>query len=97
MKDLMYAGIHNSDVGFVGLWNHYGILPVIATVIVAVKGLKKGSPLYLKFNALFILIGGATIACFNTPDKILWLCTFIYLVSVYSPIRTGKSVSKEQH
>jgi hypothetical protein len=71
MKDLMYAGIHNSDVGFVGLWNHYGILPVIATVIVAVKGLKKGSPLYLKFNALFILIGGATIACFNTPDKIL--------------------------
>ena len=80
MRDLMNAGIHNSDVGFVGLWNHYGILPVIATVIVAFKGLKKGSPLYLKFNALLILIGGATIACFNTPDKILWLCAFIYLV-----------------
>lgn len=80
MKDLMNAGIHNSDVGFVGLWNHYGILPVIAVLIVAFKGLKKGSPLFLKFNALFILIGGATIACFNTPDKNLWLCAFIYLV-----------------
>ena len=80
MKDLMDMGIYNSDVGFVGLWNHYGILPIIAIIIVSLKGLKKGTPLYLKFNAVFILIGGVTIACFNTPDKILWLCTFIYMV-----------------
>lgn len=80
MKDLMDAGIYNSDVGFVGLWNHYGILPILVIIIFVFKGLKKGMPLYILFNAVFILIGGATIACFNTPDKNLWLCTFIYLV-----------------
>ena len=80
MKDLMDAGIYNSDVGFVGLWNHYGILPILTIVAVAIKGLKKSSPLYLKFNAFFVLISGATIGCFNTPDKLLWLCVYIYLV-----------------
>ena len=80
MKDLMNAGIYNSDVGFIGLWNYYGILPIIAIVAIAIMGLKKGTPLYIKFNALFILIGGATIACFNMPEKNLWLCAFIYLV-----------------
>jgi hypothetical protein len=80
MKDLMDVGIYNSDVGFVGLWNYYGIIPIVAIVIMALKGMKKGTPFYLKFNAIFILIGGATIACFTSPDKILWLCAFIYLV-----------------
>ena len=80
MKDLMDAGIYNSDVGFVGLWNHYGILPILTIVAVAIKGLKKSSPHYLKFNAFFVLISGATIGCFNTPDKLLWLCVYIYLV-----------------
>lgn len=80
MKDLMDAGIYNSDVGLVGLWNHYGILPIIAIVSVALMGLRKGTPTYLKFNAVFILVGGLTIGCFNTPDKILWLCAFMYIV-----------------
>ena len=93
MKDLMDMGIYNSDVGFVGLWNHYGILPIIAIIIVSLKGLKKGTPLYLKFNAVFILIGGVTIACFNTPDKILWLCTFIYMV-YHSDISHSRSDNK---
>lgn len=81
MRDLMNSGIYNSDVGMIGLWNHYGILPVIAVFYVGIKALRtKGAPLFIKFNAIFILIGSATIACFNTIDKILWLCTFIYLV-----------------
>lgn len=80
MADLREAGIFNSDVGLIGLWNYYGILPILAILAVSLLGLKKGNPLYLKFNAIFILVGGATIACFNTPDKVLWLCTFIYLV-----------------
>ena len=91
MKDLMDAGIYNSDVGFVGLWNHYGILPIIAVLIVTLKALKKGMPLYLKFNALFILIGGATITCFNTPDKNLWLCVFIYLLFDSQQMRSGSA------
>lgn len=103
MKDLMDAGIYNSDVGFVGLWNHYGIIPILTILFVSIKGLKKGSPLYVKFNAIFILIGGATIACFNTPDKVLWLCTFIYLVYDASgttvPAKSGRTIpsGNDQH
>ncbi len=80
MKDLMAAGIYNSDVGFIGLWNYYGVLPIIAIVAVAIMAMKKKNPTYLKVNAIFILVGGATIPCFDMPDKILWLCAFIYLV-----------------
>ena len=80
MKDLMEAGIYNSDVGFIGLWNHYGVLPIVAVLIVVVRGLKRSAPLYVKFNALFILGSSLTLACFNTLDKLLWLCLFIYMV-----------------
>lgn len=96
MKDLMDAGIYNSDVGIVGLWNHYGILPVIAVAIVTIKPLlSKKVPYHIKLQAFFILVGGLTIACFNTPDKILWLCTYIYLTKHESPVldrREGRKV-----
>ena len=80
MQDLMASGIYNSDVGFVGFWNYYGILPIIAVVTSAVYGFRKDSPFYVKFNAFFMLVGGLTIACFDTMDKILWLCVFLYMV-----------------
>ena len=78
--DLMDSGIYNSDVGFVGFWNYYGIIPVIAFFIVVIDGLRRRTPLFVKYNAILILVGSLTIACFNTIDKILWLCVFIYMV-----------------
>ena len=81
MQDLMKAGIYNSDVGFVGLWNYYGVLPLVAILLTVIHGLSKKAPSYVRFNAFFILIGGLTIACFDTMDKIVWLCLFIFLVN----------------
>lgn len=81
MQDLMKAGIYNSDVGFVGLWNYYGVLPLVAILLTVIHGLSKKAPSYVRFNAIFILIGGLTIACFDTMDKIVWLCLFIFLVN----------------
>ena len=94
MADLREAGIFNSDVGFVGLWNYYGILPILAILIVLLLGLKKGCPIFLKYNAIFILISGATIACFNTPDKILWLSVFIYMI--YDAQRTTATATSRR-
>lgn len=93
MKDLMDAGIYNSDVGFIGLWNHYGILPIIAVLIVVVQGLKKDSPLVVKFNALFIIGSSLTLACFNTLDKLLWYCLFVFLTYECVNAHDNKSVS----
>ena len=88
MMDLMDAGIYNSDVGLIGLWNHYGVLPIIAVIIVVLQGLKKSIPFYIKFNALFIIGCSLTLVCFNTPDKLLWLCMFIYMVYYHtSPLK----------
>ena len=80
MQDLMAEGIYNSDVGFVGLWNFYGVLPIIAFVILIVKGLGRSKPYFVKFNAVLILVGSVTIACFNTMDKILWPCFYIFML-----------------
>ena len=88
MQDLMAAGIYNSDVGLIGMWNYYGVLPLVAIFTAIVRGFHKQSPYYVKFNAFLILVGGLTIACFDTMDKILWLCLFFYMVFHY---RTNSS------
>ena len=80
LQDLMAEGIFNSDVGFIGFWNYYGILPIIAFVILIIKGLGRSKPYFVRFNAFLILAGSVTIACFNTMDKILWPCLYIFML-----------------
>lgn len=80
MQDLMAEGIYNSDVGFIGFWNYYGILPIIAYIILIIKGFGRSKPYYVKFNAFLILVGSLTIACFNTMEKVLWLCLYVYMI-----------------
>lgn len=84
MMDLMESGIFNSDVGFIGYWNYYGIIPIIAFCVLIYQALKKNTPFYVKANGLLILFGSITLSCFNLPDKILWLCMFIYMI-YYKP------------
>lgn len=80
LQDLMEEGIFNSDVGFIGFWNYYGILPIIAFIILIVKGLGRDKPYFVRFNAFLILAGSVTIACFNTMSKILWICLYIFML-----------------
>ena len=80
MQDLMEVGIYNSDVGFVGFWNYYGILPIVCFIILIIKGFRASAPYFLKFNAFLILVGSATVACFDTMDKILWLCVYVLML-----------------
>lgn len=81
MQDLMAEGIYNSDVGFVGMWNYYGVLPLIAVFVIAFHGLVgKRNPFFVRFNSFFVLAGGLTISCFINMDKVLWFCLFVYMV-----------------
>ena len=88
VPDLMASGIYNSDVGFIGFWNYYGIIPIIGFFVLIYLALKKNTPFYLKANALVILVGSISIACFNTMDKLLWLSMFVYFIH-YRPRRVN--------
>ncbi len=39
MQDLMTDGIYNSDMGYIGFWNQFGIIPIIAFYMVICHGL----------------------------------------------------------
>lgn len=83
MQDLMETGIYNSDVGIVGLWNQFGLIPVIVIVVSCIIGLSKKMPQIVKNNSIFILLCLPTTAYFFQMSKIVWLCFYLYLLSVY--------------
>ena len=80
MKDLMAMGIYNSDVGLVGMWNHYGIIPVVAILVIVLSGLFGRSRTFLvRSNAFYMLVASFTIGIFVTVPNIMWLSVFVCL------------------
>jgi len=72
--------IFNSDVGFIGFWNLYGILPVfvfIYTMFYAIKSRK--TPYYLKLWAIQMLSCSLTISYFALPVHMIYYAMFFYL------------------
>lgn len=85
VKNLQDAHIHYSDVGFVGFWSQYGILPVLLFIYFLVKGLlDKKIPAYVRVTAAHILICGVTISYFDTPIHMIWFILYFYLYKYYS-------------
>lgn len=80
MQDLMQEGIYNSDVGLVGFWNYFGLLPVGVILYTQLKALfARGTGHYVRCIALTMLMASITICCYTDPSKVLWLCVFFYL------------------
>ena len=85
VEELQEMGIYNSDVGFVGFWNEYGILPIIAFIYVSAIGLfRKQMPNYTKMQALSILICSLTISYFGLVNNALVFFFLYYQVYYYS-------------
>lgn len=82
MQDMMAMGVYNSDVGFIGMWNQFGLIPVVTIVGYCFAHIGKGSSSLVKANSLFILLCSLTTAYFFDTSKILWLCIFLYLISL---------------
>lgn len=81
VMDLQEAHIHYSDVGFVGFWSQFGILPIILFLYYLFKGLfNKQLPGYLRITAAHILICGVTISYFEIPIHMIWFILFYYLM-----------------
>lgn len=72
-------GIYNTDVGFIGMWNQFGIIPIIIFFCYIFKSFKSKKTFVIKANALAILLCAPTKAYFVTPSMIMWPVFFFYM------------------
>lgn len=83
VEDLQNASIHYSDVGIVGFWSIYGIIPSIIILFYIIKGLFSNVPLYVKYLSFTSLICSLTVCYFNNPCRISWFVLYFYLLEYY--------------
>ena len=80
MEDLQQAHIYNSDVGFIGYWNQFGIMPIILFVYMILKSLlNKRFSLSIKLIAAQILICSVTVSYFGALEGMINFLVFYYL------------------
>jgi hypothetical protein len=90
IKNLKSIGLYQSDLGLIGLWSWYGIIPLIVIYVLVIKTLtKKSFPFFLKAIAAHILIIPVCWS-FNSYD-IGVLCIFIYLIGYYTSTLSFRS------
>ena len=77
---LQEDGIFHSDVGFVGMWHQYGVLPVAAILVITIKGLaSRWKPFIVRAAAIYVLVGALTLSYFALGESMMWLSIFFYL------------------
>ena len=80
MADLMDMGIYNSDMGFVGFWNQFGIIPVIIFIMMPILAIKnKVMPLYVKMIGSHILLCSYSISYYGATSHAIIFILFYYL------------------
>ncbi len=85
MADLREMGIVNSDMGLIGFWNQFGIIPIFIFIGCIVKSiLKKGVPLYIKAVGFHILCGAFTMSYLCKGTMVLLFIFYYYLYIYYS-------------
>lgn len=88
MGDLMAMGIYNSDMGFLGYWNQFGLIPIIVFLYMIIKTMRGRSyPGFVKYYAFQILMCAPTIMYFGQQPKIICFLLFFYLFEIYRPKR----------
>ncbi|MCM1520312.1 MAG: hypothetical protein NC098_05955 [Lachnoclostridium sp.] len=83
MAIMMDKGVYNSDMGFIGYWNQFGIFPIIVFFYMIIISLKnKSYLLYERFLAFEILLCSMTIMYFGNMGKISCFMVFYYLFTL---------------
>ena len=90
VNDLTQEGIFYSDIGLIGLWHVYGLLPVVAILASVIRGLNRNHSLEVRGNALLILTCSLTIGYFASVETLTWLSLNLYLL--YSDRQYAKAV-----
>ena len=75
-------GVYNSDVGFLGFMNTYGIIPIIIFIILLLKPIIHWNsyPMDVKFMAIHILICSITISYFESFAHAMWFILFLIIM-----------------
>lgn len=77
---LQESGIYHSDVGFVGLWHMYGVIPVLTVLVMTLKGLLNRRKSFLvRASSIYILAGALTLSFFAFGETLLWLSIYLYM------------------
>ena len=79
VEQLQLEGIFHSDLGLLGFWHQFGIIPPLTVLVYVIRGLSRNHSYVVRANALYILMGALTISYFLTPRYSLWLCLYFYL------------------
>ncbi len=75
----MENGIYTSDLGMIGMWTMYGVIPLITIYSILINSIiRKEFPLYLKFISFHILLV-PTIFQFGRNPGIFFFVLIIYL------------------
>ncbi len=94
VDELRQEGIYYSDIGLVGLWHVYGLLPVLAILQSVIRGLSVNHSLEVRGNALLILTCSLTVGYFASVETLTWLCFYLYFL--YSDREYAKAVERHR-
>lgn len=88
--DLLAKQITQSDVGFIGFWNQFGIIPIVSFILLAgIAFSVRNVPYYLKLVAAFTLICSPTISYYGLRYHaivfaVLYYLLFLHLQYIYN-------------
>jgi len=89
MADLMDDGIYNSDMGFIGYWNQYGLIPVFVFIYLCVYPfVKLKAAKHIQYLAFVIMTGCLSTSYFGNEMQLLFFA--IYYILLICNVRKGK-------
>ena len=73
MQDLMKEGIYNSDMGYIGFWNQFGLIPIIAFYMVICHGLwGDSSSLLTKELSVYLFFSSFTLGYYAEAGHLIF-------------------------
>lgn len=82
MTQLQESGIFFSDVGMIGFWNQYGLIPTIALLVFFFKGLAAKRGYVVNSLSIFFIIGIPSLSYFGMYATLVPLSIAFYLYFV---------------
>ena len=76
---LQESGIDHSDVGLLGLWHQFGVLPVVVVLVITFKGFSPRKSFLVKASAIYTLTGILSLSYIAFGETLLWFSCYLYL------------------
>ena len=78
----MAEGVYNSDVGYVGFWNQFGLLPIVGFFLLIIRwGFRNATGILPKLLALFLMVTSITIGYYGQASHLLFFALAYYLMT----------------